>query len=268
MNVRVSCVVIASIFAWGGVARSQPESQTAAEPTQATEEVVVRGRSLPLLRAQIEVAEEAVYARFNEINSRDEFDIHCRDEVFIGSRIPRRICEPNFSRAAKRNIGVETVRAMQGSASLNPSLFQAEALYKERLLEEELRELIRQDEALLAAVTRLATLKEAVSGREPPAVLAASRVVTAEDEALPYGAALQADVRAGSEPWRHELTARTFTIANVFGTVHGIELDCGAQSNRLDFERGSEWTLPEGWTDCAVYVEATPGSTFSLYEFE
>jgi hypothetical protein len=45
------------------------------------------------LRIDIERAAEAVFARFNEINSTDDFDIHCRLEKVYG--LLRRSCMSN-----------------------------------------------------------------------------------------------------------------------------------------------------------------------------
>ena len=46
---------------------------------EAPEEIVVRGRRLVELGVEVEKAREHA-AIFNEINSNDDFDVHCRDE--------------------------------------------------------------------------------------------------------------------------------------------------------------------------------------------
>jgi hypothetical protein len=132
------------------------------------EEIVVRGRSRALLRMQFELAEDAVYERFNEINSDDEFDIHCRREVTTGSRIQQRVCQGNFWREAQADAGQETARGLQGSASLNPQLFLGEALYKRELLAEEMRRLASEDEQLLQSLVVLANVKLAMDERDLP----------------------------------------------------------------------------------------------------
>ena len=85
---------------------------------------------------------------------------------------------------------------------------------------------------------------------------------------LPYGAALQAEVRVGHGPWRHELTQRTFAFAHVSGEVTGLEVKCRGHNEALTFDVGAEWTLPADWGRCDLRVEAQNGTTFSLYEFE
>lgn len=240
-------------------------------PTRVDEEIVVRGRSRAVLRVQIQRAEEAVYARFNEINSTDEYDIFCRREPVTGSRMLRRSCRANLWREAEANAGTETVRALQGGFALAPQQFLGEALYKHRLMAEEMRELAAEDEELLQAILRLVRLQNAMSNRsEPqaPPLSTAARVTTGDEEALPYDATLVADVQIGGDPWRHALTRRTFTISNVYGAIPAIDLECGARVERLAYEPGAEWTLPDDWESCELRVEAAPGTTFSLYEFE
>ena len=152
-----------------GVAAAQ-QADPAARPTPAAplvaDEVVVRGQNPASLRAQIELAENAFYERFNAINSRDEFDIVCRDEVLIGSKIPRRVCKPRFARAADAAFSAGTVRGLQGgSSSGSPQQFASLKQVKHGRLQQELRKLAIEDAQLLEALTRLVTLQR---GYESP----------------------------------------------------------------------------------------------------
>src|SRR5688572_28875889 len=61
-----------------------------AQPQSTIEEMIVRGRSYAELREQIRIRQDALFARFNEINSDDGFDIHCKMEPAYGSRILER----------------------------------------------------------------------------------------------------------------------------------------------------------------------------------
>lgn len=252
-------------------ATDAPASADAPAPLQTDEEVIVRGRSPAALRMQIELAEDAVFARFNEINSNDDFDIRCRQEVYTGSRVPHRVCLPNLWRDAQREAGEETVRSMQGSNAFDAAQFLAEAKYKYRQMEEELRQLIRDDPELLESIQHLARLTELASdrdrrGNEP--LKTVSEVFQAADKDLPYGAAAMANVGFGDKPWRHTLTHPVFTIANLFGEIRDMELTCDSRSKPLEYEQGVEWTAPEGASACSVTVEARPGTTFSLFEFD
>ena len=79
-------------------AAGAPSSQqvTATPRGEETEEVVVRGRRLADLRFEVQQAREHAYAIFNEINSSDDFDVHCRDERKYHSRAERRVCRARF----------------------------------------------------------------------------------------------------------------------------------------------------------------------------
>ena len=124
-----------------------------------TEEVIVRGQTPAALRIQIELAEEAVYDRFNEINSNDEFDVYCKEVAFTGSRMLTRFCQPNFWHATEEDIAYETVRLLQGSAfSMPTGIFRGEAHYKRQLMREEIERLAREDEEFLDALRHLYTL--------------------------------------------------------------------------------------------------------------
>lgn len=264
-------VLCAVAIGSAALAQSDGQTNTALEPGVAVDaEVVVRGRSRAALRIQIELAEEAVYERFNEINSKDEFDIHCRFQLLTGSKIPRRICQPNFRRAAEAQAAQETVHRLQGGFALPAAMFQAEALYKHDLLAEEMRRLAIEDDELSRALARLANLTQArAEGRALPVPqTSAARIATAEEESLPYDASLRADVLIGREPWSHVLTQQTFTIANVFGKIEALEVECRERTARLPYEPGAEWTVPDDWGTCSVFVDAAPRTTFSLFEFE
>lgn len=254
--------------------QGQSAASEAAQPASTAtfdEEVVVRGLPLDMLRERIREAEEAMYDRFNEINSSDEYDIICRYQVELGSKIPRRRCLPNFWRDAAEDLGVETARAFQGSASINPQIFLGMQHYKTRVLTDEMEQLIRDDEDLRRAVIHLATLQQSLSDGQD--VRRATRT-TAERELVAGTAGLAFDaesivqVRVGRNRWTHELTHRTFAIAQVFGEIRGLEVDCDAHKTKLAHEIGIEWTLPESWGACELIVDAKRDTTFALYEFE
>ena len=271
-------LMVTAALSWSALACSAAFGQAdedvgddAGASIEVDEEVVVEGRSRAMLRVQIELAEEAVYARFNEINSNDEFDIHCRRVMLTGSNIPRRVCEPNFWRNAQARAGEEAVRALQGSSALPTEMFLAEGLFKYQLLDEEMRGLAAEDEELRRSLTRLVTLTEAQRGDGlPPAFLVTASVQEkAAETELPYDAALRTSVRIGRDPWTYTLALGTFTIAHVYGEIRRIEVQCeGRRKQRLRFEADAEWTLPEAWAPCDLTVRGTPGTTFALYEFE
>jgi len=137
---------------------------TAQEPSTAivTDEIVVRGKTGAALRLEIERAENAVFERFNEINSRDDLDIRCKSEVRTGTRIPQRVCAPIFLRDAQAAAAQSVVASLQGSAfdGGSEAFHAAWASHRYLQLEDEMRRLVREDEQLLAAMQRLLELRQ------------------------------------------------------------------------------------------------------------
>ncbi|MBN1239268.1 MAG: hypothetical protein JXB36_12260 [Gammaproteobacteria bacterium] len=251
--------------------QSAPAGTDVEATTAVDEEIVVRGRTRAALRVQIRQAEDAFYERFNEINSDDDFDIHCRQEPVIGSRLPRRICQPDLWRQALTDIGRDTVLAWQGSQAPPPGAHFGRALHKGRLLDAEMRRLMTEDPQLRRLLIRISTLEQALDAdtlRASSPASTFSQEITAGDASLPYGAKRMTEVRIGREPWRHELSYGTFTIAQLYGEIGALELDCNGRARPLTWALGVEWTLPEDRESCTLIIEAPPGTSFTLYEFE
>lgn len=90
-------------------AAEPPGPQSAWPGAQALDEVVVQGRRIELaqLRDQLIQLEDRYYARYNELNTRDIFDIHCADEARTGTRLERRYCRAEFEIRAFQQEGIE-----------------------------------------------------------------------------------------------------------------------------------------------------------------
>jgi hypothetical protein len=110
-------VVLLLVLPLSGVCQSEPPQ--AEESAQTIEEVIVRG-SKPLIKLKHEMyrAEEALYDLFNSLNTDDDFDIRCYEEVPTGSKIPRRVCRTNF---VTRLIREETYKMMSGEIFVYPA---------------------------------------------------------------------------------------------------------------------------------------------------
>lgn len=148
-----------------------PRADTDAETSSRLEEVTVRGqRPVVAYRLALEASRDRIFEIFNEINSDDEFDIHCRNEQRTGSRIRRRVCRPQFSRDVAGDAAGEYVDALRSNCAGgsqecifgNPSAAQtamsraqgveAAEHYKHRLLTEEIQELARESWRLRRAL--------------------------------------------------------------------------------------------------------------------
>src|SRR5262245_54732094 len=109
------CSVVVS-FA-GGVALGQSEpavsGRSAGSPTeQAADEVIVTGKKLGELRVEAEKARERAWALFNGINSSNDFDVVCKDEIKNFSHAKQRICLPQFERRITAGAAKEYMSAL------------------------------------------------------------------------------------------------------------------------------------------------------------
>lgn len=113
---RVVLWIFALLTTLGADAAHAQDTAAVQSRTETPEELVVRGKRLADFRVEVDLARERAYAVFNEINSTNDFDIQCVDDVpRRGSRIGRRVCAPRFegrisSAAAKDYLGM--LRAM------------------------------------------------------------------------------------------------------------------------------------------------------------
>ena len=265
-------IVAASIcIAQPAAVLGQRAAPTSGQPTAAdaesTETIIVRGERGSVwgkLRIEIERAEEAVFSRFNEINSTDDFDIHCRPESY--GRFRFRSCRSNSWNEETGKIGAEQARGMQGRGSPGAVLLIArERARKQQLLNAEMRDLVGEDEQLRRAVTNLSEARLALVREQGNVTLV--REVSPVNGNLPSDTARVFEVIMGNDPYRLRLMQRTFAVANVVGTIRKIGVDCAEGKQRLEYVEDVDWTLPSGWSACIVRVDAKKGTTFNLYEF-
>ena len=99
---------------------SEPESaDTAKENTD------YRRKSLSRLRREFNTAQEDFYALFNLVNSSDEFDVECRNEVPLGSRRKVHACKAEFLWKYEAELGSQYSNRVDGfGGSSVPSVAQ------------------------------------------------------------------------------------------------------------------------------------------------
>ena len=250
------------------VTGTEPENRTST--IQADEEILVVGQSLAELRKQLILAQDAVFAKFNEINSDDDFDIICREEAPTGSRIRKRVCLPNFWRDAQAEVGSEQVRELQGGITFPGAAIYGEAQRRDKVMTEEMYRLMIENAEFRETLVRLGDLVLAAQGSRVEAKSSAILVTSdmLSDTVLPLGATLFAQVQIGQKAWRHDLTQYSFSISRLAGEIAEIAVRCRGIEETLDYVAGSEWSLPDDWRRCSLRIDATPGTRFRFYEFE
>jgi hypothetical protein len=122
------------------------------EAILADEEITVVGqRSLRLLRLEVQLERERVYGLFNSLNSDDQFDIHCGSVPRTGTRIPQRVCRPQFTDSATGDAGGDFVRELQRCGGLSEACLES----GRSMAQAELSVVSVRDRELAAEVERL-----------------------------------------------------------------------------------------------------------------
>jgi hypothetical protein len=156
---KAFCIV--AFAALVSMANAQEEPSTA--PPVGVEELIVRGRTIQQLRLEIEKLEDAVYERFNELNSNDDFDIFCYEQAQTGSNVPQRTCIPKFALRADERAARTVLCTMQTACKGfggNAQIHYARMEQKGEELTAEMARVAREDEQLMQELTRLAKLRE------------------------------------------------------------------------------------------------------------
>jgi len=102
------------VIALGCMARGIASASAA--PSTETEEVLVRAPRLYELRAAIIKAEDRFYARYNELNKVDDFDVECKVEPPTGTRFKQRGCLTRLQLKAQQEQGREFAQMFQDQA--------------------------------------------------------------------------------------------------------------------------------------------------------
>ena len=156
----MKAIFIFALAAFAAPAFAQNAQPSGPEATPKPDEVVVPGRPPENVRVEIERLENAVYERFNALNSNDDFDIHCFEQAPTGSNIPERKCWPNFALRSEQRAAGASLNRMHGLGGGNSRQERMGLEQKGKELTAEIQRVAREDEQLMRDLTRLAELKE------------------------------------------------------------------------------------------------------------
>ncbi len=279
----VAIPIVAALFAGLALApafAAEPKATSNDRP----DEFIVTAKAIEDLRVKIRLAEDEVYARFNDINSDDGHDIHCYELSSPGTHVRKRRCVSNAWRELAAAGADATVRGFQSQSSgtlpdgspqasvsggSGAGVYQANQLHTERVIMDEIRQLANDDPALRDAIARVGEgyqeLAAATGERHPEWTL--YRDLGTGGDGVPVGAKRLYEVRVGEVAWNHPLTAHTFTIGSVTGRVRDMIVRCGRLDSKLKYREEIEWTIPDSWGSCNLVVDAKRGTTFAFYEF-
>jgi len=155
--------IISLTLTSAGMCQTASNEEVAVEYVDTLEEITVYGRkSLHLLREDVIKAEEQIFGVFNELNSSDEFDIHCVEEARTGTRIKTRYCRPNFVTYMSSNPRHSAfIRAGRASGPYIPDWVGVQK--KHQLLEKEMEALSSTHPELLDALVKYAVAKHVLA---------------------------------------------------------------------------------------------------------
>lgn len=68
--------------------------------------------------------------------------------------------------------------------------------------------------------------------------------------------------------WVHRLVRRSFSIANIQGSLEELSVRCRYRRMTFTPLTGEQtWTVPASFGTCRIFLKGDPGTTFDLYEF-
>jgi hypothetical protein len=136
-------------------------ASTVASTTADMDEVIVSGKldSLSQLRKALDRAEDRIYQRYNEINSRAEYDIECTNEAPLGSRQKVKKCQPRYVSDAMHEDAFDVLFRNQNSATKLRSV-SALAGGKLSFLRQAMLEAAQKDSQMQRAMVEHSLLRE------------------------------------------------------------------------------------------------------------
>jgi hypothetical protein len=106
MRMRHAMFAMALLLAAPHAQASAPAPAPAAQQSD-LDEIVVQGQRVQLqeMRKELVRLEDRFYARYDELNTNDDFDIHCFKEARTGTRIIKRTCRAVYEDNALQEEG-------------------------------------------------------------------------------------------------------------------------------------------------------------------
>lgn len=142
---------LAALCAMQAMAMEAPAAQEVE-----VEEITVTGqRTLLTLRLQASEAEDVMFGLYNELNTDNKYDIVCRTDARIFSRIKEKNCRPEYAWGAMME---EAQNLARGEENYFPVAFVLAAEYPQ--LNAKFQEMLQKSPELYSAFARYYELKE------------------------------------------------------------------------------------------------------------
>ena len=109
----------------------------------------------------------------------------------------------------------------------------------------------------------LETYELIAAGLDPDAPNEYANVVQSLQAQWDNTAFLEIKGLIGDTPWRYDIGRRYFYIENVVGMIQTIDVECDTRRLTIDFQADADYQLPEDFGACTLFINGTPGTTFS-----
>lgn len=76
---------------------------------------------------------------------------------------------------------------------------------------------------------------------------------------------VSADIR-NQEFWHYNLLRKAFSITNISGELHKLDVRCANKRHVYTIEENNTWTLPASWGNCDLFIYGDDDTRFNLIE--
>lgn len=66
--------------------------------------------------------------------------------------------------------------------------------------------------------------------------------------------------------WRHTLVRNSFSLANIEGTLHKLDVRCANKRHIYSVENNNTWKIPSTWKNCSIFLYGDDNTTFKVVE--
>ncbi len=75
---------------------------------------------------------------------------------------------------------------------------------------------------------------------------------------------ITADIK--KDYWWSDLVRNEFTLTDVEGSLHTLDIRCANKRHVFTIEEDSSWKIPKSWENCSIYVYGETNTSFKLVE--
>jgi TonB family protein len=93
-----------------------------------------------------------------------------------------------------------------------------------------------------------------------------AKVMMQVDDIITGDKNLVLDATIYSDFWATDLVRNEFSLVDVEGSLHSLDIRCANKRHVYTIEENSTWKIPTNWEGCRIYVFGEPKTSFKLVE--